>query len=136
MVDNRQPERIYRQAWYGRHPKSVALRRESDYHTGLSFSLTPPAEGPFLVYVVERLELEGYTIEVDGGKAVVSRWGADWVLRDRAGKIRTYGADHVSVFHDYERWREWYQAELAVGGNGSSQESQHFFDLAESYQEG
>jgi hypothetical protein len=133
---NQPPKRIYRQAWYGRHPKSVALRRGSDYHTGLSFSLTPPAEGPFLVYGVERLEREGYTIEVDSGKAVVSRWGADWALRDHAGEIRTYSADHVSVFHDHERWLGWYQAELAVGGSGSSHESQRFFDLAEDYREG
>jgi hypothetical protein len=130
------PDRIYRRAWYGNHPKSIALRRESDYHTGLSFTTLPPSEGPYFVYSVEKLEREGFAIALNGEMAVVSMWDTGWALRDQVGNIRQYSQDHVSVYHDHDRWLVWYQAELAINGNGSSSESERFCDLAEEYKEG
>jgi hypothetical protein len=134
-LDDRQ-ELIYRQAWYGKRPKSVALRRESDYHTGLSFSAMSPADGPYFVYNVRVLEEAGYTVEFNGGERIVSKWGTDWAIRDPDGQIKTYGDDHVSVYHERAFWQQWYQAELAAGGDGSSHFSQRFFELASDYREG
>jgi hypothetical protein len=114
----------------------VALRRESDYQTGLSFTVTPPTEGPCFVYGVGTLEKEGYTVEVDGGKQVISRWDPGWVVHDHDGQIRIYAEDHASVYHEHGYWRAWYEAELQVNGDGSSDFSQRFYDLALEYREG
>lgn len=127
---------IYRQAWYGNRPKSLALRRESDYHTGLSFSTEQPLETPFFVYRVSTLTEAGYTVEYDGTKAIISKWNPKWILKDKHGHVRKYGKDHVSVYREQDYWQKWYEAEQAVGGDGSTTYSQKFFELAAAYQEG
>lgn len=127
---------IYRQAWYGNRPKSVALRRESDYHTGLSFSTKQPGDVPFFVYHVSLLIEAEYSVTFNGSQVIVSKWDPGWILKDKQGRARIYGKDHVSVISDQDTWSRWYQAELAVGGDGSTSFSRSFFELAAAYQEG
>jgi hypothetical protein len=130
-----QPAEIYREAWYGNRPKSVALRREGDYHTGLSFSTQQPDERPYLVYLVARLEEAGFAVEFNGGKVVVSKWDTDWKALDAKGRVRHYSKYHASIYRDQDYWKRWYDAEKIEGGNGSTGQSQALFDLAEEYRE-
>ncbi len=127
---------IYRQARYGNRAKSVALRRESDYHTGLSFSQKLPLDQPYFVYRIVDLEEAGYKVEPDAGEVIVSKWDSHWTLRDASGAVRRYGVGHVSIYQDHPEWRAWYEAELMVGGDGSSPTSRRFYAMALEYREG
>jgi len=113
----------------------VALRRENDYHTDLSFSATPPAGGPYFVYKTATLIREGYRADFDGGKPIVSHWDESWATHDADGQVKTYSDDHVSVYRDQNYWRAWYEAEIAAGGDGSSDFSRRFYSLALEYRE-
>ena len=112
------------------------MRRESDYHTGLSFSVNPPDDRPYFVYSVRILEDAGYIVEFNEGDTIVSKWDASWALRDASGNIRKYGSGHVSVYQDHELWKEWYESELTSDLDGQSQFSGQFYEMAMEYVEG
>ncbi len=116
---------IYRQG-NPKSPKSVALNRESDWKTGLSFSLKRPDKDS-LKFRTLSLLIAGYAVFPDGG-----RLGTDLETGLPYGDAIT-PPDHVSVFiPDKRRWDAWYYEELGYKGQPLySQETLALYNLRE-----
>jgi len=61
---------IYRETDDPTKPKSVALRRELDWVSGLSFSTIIPVRKPYVIYDVQTLRANGYVVRFDGGQVI------------------------------------------------------------------
>jgi len=106
---------IYRLGAYRR--QTVALRREIDWQTGLSFNFAQPTSPHVKIRVVNLLAI-GFIVKPDGGTEVTN-------VRD--GKPipggGTFGPGHASVYlSDMGRWDKWYEEEQSnVGVPGDQQ---------------
>jgi hypothetical protein len=122
---------IYREARQGMRAKSVALRREDDWDTGLSFTSRPPQARLYLVYRIIILEGFSFTVEFDGGQAIVGRrTGTPFLTQD--DQPRFYSARHTSIYRQDLTWDAWYKAEQDnFGQPTTSFYSEAFFFLRE-----
>ena len=121
-----QDQLIYREARLCIRAKSVALRRESDWDTGLSFSKNIPMGRSYLVYRTLILKGFGFTVDEDGGQIIIGRQTGTPFLR--GGHTAVYGYDHVSAYRQDEIWNDWYEAEKTNSGSPDvSSYSEAFF---------
>jgi hypothetical protein len=110
-------------------PKTVALRREIDWQTGLSFQYKKPPS-PYIKFRVLTLLVAGYIVRPDvPGTAVTDVHDGRPIQPSR-----TYGPDHVTVYlPDMSRWDAWYEAEQKLKGvpGGASAETLALYALRE-----
>lgn len=104
---------IYREADDPAKPKSVALRRELDWISGLSFSTIVPVRKPYVIYDVQTLRANGYAVRFDGGQAITDLHTRQPPDPQKYPTLqRVFGKNHVSVYlPDMAEWDKWYQAE-------------------------
>jgi RHS repeat-associated protein len=103
--------KIYREADNPNSPKSVALRREVDWRTGLSFSTVKPRTA-HVTYQVRTLLTAGFIVKPDGGEHSV-----DVHTLQPLPELGVRAPDHVAVWlADLTLWDAWYQAEQALKG--------------------
>ncbi len=124
---------IYREADDPAKPKSVALRRELDWVSGLSFSTTIPVRKSYVTYDVQTLLANGYTVRFDSGYAITDlHTGQPPDPQKYPTLQRVFGKNHVSVYlPDMTEWDEWYQAEQMTKAQqgGVSIETLRLWDL-------
>ena len=116
--------------------KSVAITREQDWVTGLSFGYEKPRE-EHVKFSVAKLLSAGYVVRPDGGTPVLDvHTGSPLSDAERARlgiRNSNFGGDHVSVYlPDMKRWDAWYQEDMKFKGvQGASPEAQRLFALRE-----
>jgi RHS repeat-associated protein len=102
---------IYRETSSPNSPKSVALRREKDWRTGLSFSAIKP-KVPHLTYRVKTLLTAGFVIKPDG-----KEFSVDVHTLQPLPEFDLRQPGHVSVwFVSLDVWDAWYKEEEALKG--------------------
>jgi len=118
-------------------PKAVALYRDDDHFSGLSFSTLKPNER-YLKYGVRKLTKAGYNVRFDRAGSEVKN-----VLTGELPGIesklygRTYGNNHVTVsIPDRSRWDNWFllegqTIELQLGIYKPSPETVLLYNLRE-----
>jgi hypothetical protein len=121
---------IYR---LGRNAKSLALVRESDWQTGLSF-LDYPYGTEYLTFRVSVLTANGYIVRADGGELITNVWTNEpYIGPYDDGIQQRYPESHVSIWHRNQLlWNSWYEADRANYNLPTvSQYLQQIFDLRE-----
>ena len=121
---NTKPEYIYR---LGNRAKDLALTREADYLTGLSFQ-DEPVGRHFLTLSVENLEKNGFIVRPDAGERINNIWTGEAWIEPNSGESWYFGEGHVSVWHaDKLYWDQWYEADKKLKGKPEISEELTFF---------
>jgi RHS repeat-associated protein len=121
---------IYRELWYGYRAKSVALRREIDWRSGLSFSTIHPTAKESVAFKVTTLMAAGYNVLFDGDGPVLDVVDGG-PLKGYDGK--THHSHHVTIWHsDAVTWRKTFEEDQRGSSSGNvSAQTQSLWDLRE-----
>jgi hypothetical protein len=103
------PEFIYRS---GGRIKTLALVRQVDWQTGLSFRSESYSQ-QYVKLRVKTLVDNGFIVRPDAGKPVKLLWTDELYIEPNSEEPINYDDEHVSVWHpDKQFWDAWYQADL------------------------
>jgi hypothetical protein len=121
------PKYIYRM---GNRVKDLALNKNRDFLTGLSFFDEPTANA-CLKLSVETLQTNGFIVRPDAGKIASHLFDEQVYIEPNYGESIPFPNNHVTVWYpDKKYWQVWYENDLANRGTDKISEQLAFFALA------
>jgi hypothetical protein len=121
------PEYLYR---FGSRVKDLALIRQTDWLTGLSFYDTPFGK-EYSTLMVKTLIANGFVVKRDGGELVRVLWSGEIFIEPNSGESLHFPENHVSVWHpDRAFWDAWYEADTKTKNTPEISKQLAYFALA------